>query len=97
MVADADLFRNPYQDRYSQYVFLRDLKMLDAVEVDTENEEVRVDVSRLHQGIDLAETLSCITGKWIRRITAEHVEFEDGEQVDLRNPDWQLIKPLVWW
>ena len=44
-----------------------------------------------------AETLSCVTGKWIRRITAETVEFEDGDRVDLHNPDWNLVKPLIWW
>ncbi|MEW6572909.1 MAG: DNA methyltransferase [Bacillota bacterium] len=101
---DADLFDNPYQDPYSQYVFLRDKKLLDnretgqkVVEVDIEKEEVRVDLSKLYEGIDLAETLSCVTGKWIKRITAEYVEFEDGERVDLHNPDWRLVKPLIWW
>ncbi|RJX21857.1 MAG: site-specific DNA-methyltransferase [Ammonifex sp.] len=101
---DADLFDNPYQDPYSQYVFLRDKKLLDnretgekVVELDIEKEEVRVDVSKLYEGIDLAETLSCVTGKWIKRITAEYVEFEDEERADLRNPDWRLVKPLIWW
>jgi len=95
--ADADLFSNPYQDPYSQYVFLRDLKMLDAVQVDARQQTVQADLSKLYPGIDLAETLSCLTGKWIRRITADYVEFADGERVDLRNPDWKLIKPLIWW
>jgi adenine-specific DNA-methyltransferase len=91
-------------DPYSQYVFLRDSKMLDnartgekVVELDPEKDEIRVDLSKLYKNIDLAETLSCITGKWIRRITADHVEFEDGEKADLKNPDWRLIKPLIWW
>jgi len=95
--ADADLFNNPYQNPYSQYVFLRDLKMLDAVQVDAQQEIVQADISKLYAGIDLAETLSCVTGKWIRRITADYVEFADGERVDLRNPAWKLIKPLIWW
>jgi len=109
---DADLFENPYQDPYTSYVFLRDRKMLDnaqtgqpVVEIDTEKETVRVDLSRLYEGIDLAETLSCITGKHVRRIHPRQddptrpgeVEFEDGERVSLVNPPWDLIKPLVWW
>ncbi len=101
---DADLFNNPYQDPYSSYVFLRDTKMLDnaangerVVDVDVAREKVTVDLSKLYDGIDLAETLSCVTGKWIRRVTAASVEFEDGERVDLRNPDWNLIKSLIWW
>ena len=56
-----------------------------------------VEVLKLYSGVDLAETLSCVTGKWIRRITADYVEFEDGERVDLHNPAWHLIKPLIWW
>jgi adenine-specific DNA-methyltransferase len=95
--ADADLFDNPYQDPYHQYVFLRDLKMLEALEVDTGKNTVKVDLSRLYDGIDIAETLSNLTGKWIRRITADSVEFEDGEVVDTKNLDWKRIKPLIWW
>ncbi|MBW2036403.1 MAG: site-specific DNA-methyltransferase [Deltaproteobacteria bacterium] len=101
-----------FQDPYTQYVFLRDPKMLDnaetgekVMEVDTERNEIRVDLSRLYPNIDLAETFSCLTGKWIRRIhPAENdpskpgmVEFEDGATVDLQNPPWELVKPLIWW
>jgi len=94
---DADLFEDPYRDPYNQYVFLRDLKMLEALEVDLEQNRVKVDLSRLYDNIDVAETLSNLTGKWIKRITPDFVEFDDGEQVDLRNPDWKRIKPLIWW
>lgn len=99
-------------DPYSQYVFMRDKKMLDnaetgekVVEIDTEKNEIRVYPSKLYDNIDLAETLSCVTGKWIRRIYPApddptkpgEVEFEDGERVNLKNPPWKLIKPLIWW
>jgi adenine specific DNA methylase Mod len=99
-------------DPYSQYVFMRDKKMLDnaetnekVVEIDTEKDEIRVDPGKLYDDIDLAETLSCVIGKWIRRIHPDpdnptkpgEVEFEDGERVNLKNPPWKLIKPLIWW
>ncbi|MCS7178167.1 MAG: site-specific DNA-methyltransferase [Anaerolineae bacterium] len=77
------------------YIFGRDLKMLDALEI--EGERVRVNLSRLYDGIDLAETLSHGRGRWIRRITPEEVEFEDGERVSLREPDYRLLKPFLWW
>lgn len=93
----ADLFDDPNKDPYHQYVFLRDLKMLEAMEVDTKKHTVEVDLSKLHDGIDIAETLSNLTGKWIKRITADSVEFEDGEVVDTKNLDWKRIKPLIWW
>lgn len=99
-------------DPYSQYVFLRDRKLLDnaqtgerVVTVDREKEEVCIDPSKLYKNIDLAETISCVTGKWIRRIRPHaddparpgEVEFEDGTRVDLTSPPWELVKPLVWW
>jgi len=85
------------QDPYTQYVFLRDLKMLDALDVDTKANTVKVDLSRLYDGIDIAETLSNLTGKWIKRVARDRVEFTDGETVDLKNLDWKLVKPLIWW
>jgi hypothetical protein len=94
---EADLFDDPNRDPYHQYVFLRDLKMLEALEVDTKKNVVKVDLSKLYNGIDIAETLSNLTGKWIKRITADSVEFDDGEVVDTKNLDWKRIKPLIWW
>jgi hypothetical protein len=158
--ADADLFDNPYEDPYHRYVFLRDVKNLDALEIEADKNAVHFHPERLYpknpplppleQGgkttapplqrwagedstppfprgagedstppfprgaggdstppfqrgaggdsdIDLAETLSHLRGKWIRRITAEYVEFQDGERISLTNPDWRLLKPLIWW
>jgi len=94
---DADLFSDPNKDPYHQYVFLRDLKMLEALEVDTKKNTVKVDPDRLYDDIDVAETLSNLTGKWTKRITADSVEFEAGEVVDTKNLDWRRIKPLIWW
>jgi adenine specific DNA methylase Mod len=94
---DVDLFSDPSKDTYNQYIFLRDLKMLEALEVDTKKNKVTVDLSKLYDGIDVAETLSNLTGKGIKRITAAEVEFADGEKIDLMNLDWRLIKPLIWW
>ena len=102
---DADLFDDPTRDSYIQYVFLRGLKMLEALEVDTKKNRVTVDLSKLYERIDIAETLSNLTGKWIKRINADpsnplrvgSVEFEDGEVVDTKNLDWKRIKPLIWW
>jgi adenine specific DNA methylase Mod len=92
---DAPLLKGV--DAYSSYVFLRDLKMLDAVSLDKPNNRVNVDLEKLYDGIDIAETLSCVTGKGIKRITKESVEFQDGTTASLIEPDWTLIKPLVWW
>jgi adenine-specific DNA-methyltransferase len=94
---DEDLFRNVKTDPYSQYVFFRDLKLAKAVELDYKKDEVNVHLDRLYPDIDLAETLSCVTGKWIKRITEEEVEFSDGSKQSLKKPDWRLLKPLIFW
>lgn len=94
---DSDLFDNPYEDPYNQYIFLRDLKMLEALEIDYENNKVNVDFSNLYKNIDLPETLSNLFGKWIKKITIDYVEFEDGEKINLKSLDYKKIKPLIWW
>ncbi len=94
---DSDLFDNPYQDPYSQYIFMRDLKMLEALEIDYENNKVKVDLSKLYEHIDVPETLSNLCGKWIKKVGPTLVEFEDGETIDIKNLDYKLIKSLIWW
>jgi len=94
---DSDLFDNPYQDIYNQYIFMKDLKMLYALEIDYENNKVKVDLSKLYENIDVPETLSNLLGKWIKKITADYVEFEDGEKINIKDLDYKLIKPLIWW
>jgi adenine-specific DNA-methyltransferase len=93
---DAPLFQGA-QDAYTSYAFLRDLKMLEAVKVNKKQNQVEVSLNRLYDGIDLAETLSCLTGKWIKRITKDSVEFQDGTSASLSAPDWDDVKPLIWW
>jgi adenine specific DNA methylase Mod len=94
---DSDLFENPYKDPYNQYVFMRDLKMLFALKIDYENNKVKVDLSKLYPNIDISETLSNLLGKWIKKITPDFVEFEDGEKINTKDLDYKLIKPLIWW
>ncbi len=94
---DGDLFNAPGRTPYQEYVFLKDEKMLKAVEIDYEKDKVNVDLSKLYDDIDIVETLSNLKGKWIKRITKNEIEFEDGEKVDIRNLDYKLIKPLIWW
>ena len=94
---DSGLFEIPNQSLYSQYVFMKDKKMLSALELDFRNNKVKVNLEKLYPNIDIGETLSNLLGKWIKRISENEVEFEDGEKVDLKNLDYRLIKPLIWW
>lgn len=128
---DGDLFNSPlkkgwqsegltgyWQGRspYQEYVFMKDEKMLKALEIDYKNNKVKVDLSKLYLNtpsanadtplqkgnIDVAETLSNLTGKWIKKIKSQNskvksVVFEDGSEINIENLDYKLIKPLIWW
>jgi hypothetical protein len=60
---------------------------------------VKVDLTKIYpeKQIDIAETLSNLKGKWIKRISENEVEFEDGEKIDIKNLDYRSIKNLIWW
>jgi len=94
---DGDLFNVPGRSPYQEYVFLKDEKMLKALAIDYENNKVKVDLDKLYPNIDIAETLSNLTGKWIKKIRDGEVEFEDGTKINTRDLDYKLIKPLIWW
>lgn len=85
------------EDPYNQYIFLKDPKMLDAVEIDYSKNKVNVDLGKLYSNIDIPETLSNLAGKWIKRINPDSVEYEDGEKVDIINVDYKIVKQLIWW
>lgn len=82
---------------YQQYVFMKDLKLLDAMKIDYENNKIKINFDEIYPNIDLAETLSNLTGKWIKEIEKNAVIFEDGSRIDFDDIDFNLIKPLIWW
>jgi adenine specific DNA methylase Mod len=86
-------------DKDFNYIFSTDPKMLDAIELDYENNKVKVDLTKIYleKQIDIAETLSNLKGKWIKKINENEVEFEDGEKVNIKNLDYRSIKNLIWW
>lgn len=94
---DSELFDNPYADPYNQYVFMRDLKLLSALDVDYEANEVNVNLSKLYENIDVPETLSNLLGSEIRKTSANEVELENGEKINLSELDYKTIKPFIWW
>jgi len=51
----------------------------------------------LHPAIDIPETLSHLTGKFIKQIKKDEVVFTDGTSIDLTNIDYKIVKPLIWW
>ncbi len=95
--ADGDMLGRPDETDYEQYVFLRDEKMCKAMEIDYKNNKVRIDLNKLYPNIDIAETLSNLTGKAIKSIKENKVEFDDGTETDTKDLDYREIKNLIWW
>ena len=94
---ESDLFHSPSKTPYQEYVFMKDEKMLKTLEIDYEKNKIKVDLSKLYPNIDIAETLSNLTGKWIKAIKDGEVEFTDGSKINTEELDYKFIKPLVWW
>jgi adenine specific DNA methylase Mod len=86
-------------DKDFNYIFTTDPKLLDAIELDYENNKIKVDLTKIYpeKQIDIAETLSNLKGKWIKKISEDEVEFEGGEKANIQNLDYNLIKLLIWW
>jgi len=71
--------------------------MLKVLEIDYEKDKVKVDLTKLYSNIDIAETLSNLTGKWIKKIGDSEAELEDGTKINTKDLDYKFIKPLIWW
>jgi len=86
---------------YEQYVFLKDPKLLDAMEMDYKNNKINIKFDEIYPNIDIAETLSNLKGKWIKRITKDSVILVDDnnneEEIKYDSIDFKTIKPLIWW
>ncbi len=86
---------------YSQYVFLNDLKMSDAIELDYKNNKIKIDFSKIYPDIDLAETISLVSGKKIKKMEKDGVIIEKDkgttEKINFDNIPFNLIRPLIWW
>ena len=86
------------KDIYHQYLFFKDLKLADEViNMDKKSRSIKVDLTQLHSKIDIPETLSFLTGKFIKQILKDKVIFTDDSEIVYANIDYKIIKPLIWW
>ena len=98
---EIDSMKSPFE----QYVFFGDDKLAHAVKL-SKNGNLSINLRDLYPDIDIAESLSNILGKPIRRRTANTVTFSDGttEPIDPATMTEEekrhfisLIKPYLWW
>lgn len=88
------------ENQIEQYSFLQDQKLLEAIEIDYEKKNAKVVFEKLYPDVDIAETLSNLSGKHIKQIFEDKVVFEDGSEViydEMTFEKYPWIKPLIWW
>ncbi len=87
-------------NQVEKYTFMQDQKLLEAIEIDYTNKNAKVVFENLYPDVDIAETLSNLSGKHIKQILKDKVVFEDGSEVvyaELTFEKYPWIKPLIWW
>ena len=88
------------ENQVEQYSFLQDQKLLEAIEIDYEKKNAKVVFEKLYSDVDIAETLSNLSGKHIKQLFEDKVVFEDGSEVvyaEMTFEKYPWIKPLIWW
>ena len=98
---ELDSMKSPFE----QYVFFGDDKLAHAAQM-LKNGDLEINIQDLYPDIDIAESLSNVLGKPIRRLSADTVTFTDGT-TEKTNPATMteeekrhfisLIKPYLWW
>lgn len=91
---------NPKEGNLANINFQKDEKLLDAIEIDRENEQVKIHFETLYPDVDIAETLSNLLGKKIKKLNKERVIFEDDMEIifdEMTYEKYPWVKPLIWW
>ena len=85
------------RDIFSNYVFLKDKKFTDAIELDLEKWKTKIDLIKIYDDIDIWETLSNITWRKIKKIKKDSVILDWMDEIKFDNIPLELVKPLIWW
>ena len=94
---------NPREGDLSNINFSKEEKLLDAMVIDEEKEEVKIHFELLYPDVDIAETISNITGKKIKKLNKERVIFEDDTIIEFANMNYydpifkDAYRSLLWW
>ncbi len=82
-------------------VFSLSEKLADkGLEIDLKKEKARFVFEKLYPDVDIAETISNLFGKKIKKIGKDKIIFEDDSEVDLNNLDfakYASLKKLIYW
>lgn len=87
-----------YSDNNISNIFYDSEKLLDAINI--EEDKVTVVLKNIYNDVDIAETISNLSGKKIKSLTEERVTFTDNTEVELGSLEWEsnkFLRPLIWW
>ena len=105
-VLSKALYQWNHKDKdIEQYSFMQDQKLLESLEVDYESKNVRVMFEKLYPDVDIAETLSNLSGKPIKELAEDYcvlIDKENEEELkivynEMTFEKYPWIKPLIWW
>ncbi len=94
---------NPKEGDLANINFSKDEKLLDAMVIDEEKEEVKIHFELLYPDVDIAETISNVTGKKIKKLNKERVIYEDDTQIEFSKMNYydpifkDAYRSLLWW
>jgi len=93
------------ENQVEQYSFMQDQKLLEALEIDYEKKNAKVVFENLYPDVDIAETLSNLSGKPIKELAEDYcvlVDRDTEEEMkivysEMTFEKYPWIKPLIWW
>ena len=85
------------KDIFSNYIFLKDEKFTESIELDLKNWKTKIDLTKIYDDIDIWETLSNITWRKIKKIKKDSVILDWMDEIKFDDIPLELVKPLIWW
>jgi adenine specific DNA methylase Mod len=93
------------ENQVEKYCFMQDQKLLDAIEIDYNRKNARIILESLYPDVDIAETLSNLSGKLIKKLGKDYcvlIDRNTNEEMEIiyNNMTFEKypwIKPLIWW
>lgn len=94
-------FYQPNEKKLENIDFsLSEKQAKDGMEIDFKKEKARFTFEKLYPDVDIAETISNLEGKKIKKILKDKVVFEDDTEIDLNNLDFEEhknLQKLIYW
>lgn len=98
LYGDISLQPTPGKDSFNEYIFMRDPKFVEDAIV-RDGDDFKIDFSRIYKdkSIDVAETISNVTGKRIRKICKDYFVLEEIGIIRYDDIPIEYAKELIWW